>query len=225
MLVNADFSRFAIIPPEEYRWTPSPVAGIERVMLDRIGGETARATSIVRYAAGSCFPAHVHPGGEEILVLSGSISDGVATYGAGCYLRNPPGSAHRPCSDTGALLFVKLWQMSPDERRAVRIDTGDLSRWTRANGRDTCHLFAGDGERVCLQRIAPGDAMFSGFVKRPELLVLEGSVRFSGVEYGPGSWIRLPAGEFPEMAAGARGVELYLKTGGTPQSEIPGAWQ
>src|SRR6516164_874374 len=49
MLVNADFSRRVVIAPEDYRWIASPRGEVERMMLDRLGGEEARATSIVRY--------------------------------------------------------------------------------------------------------------------------------------------------------------------------------
>nr|WP_313973502.1 cupin domain-containing protein [uncultured Psychrobacter sp.] len=74
MLINADFTRRAALAPEHYQWVPSPQNGVERVMLDRVGAEKARATSIVRYAPESYFPHHMHPGGEEILVLSGTFS-------------------------------------------------------------------------------------------------------------------------------------------------------
>ena len=50
MLINADFTRRAALAPEHYQWVPSPQNGVERVMLDRVGAEKARATSIVRYA-------------------------------------------------------------------------------------------------------------------------------------------------------------------------------
>ena len=73
MLIHADFSRRALVLPHQHRWTPSPQAGVERVMLDRVGAEKGHATSLVRYAAGSNFPVHYHPGGEEILVLSGAF--------------------------------------------------------------------------------------------------------------------------------------------------------
>ncbi len=59
-------------------------------MLDRIGGEQARATSPVRYLPQTSFPEHQHPGGEEILVLEGQFSEGNRDYPAGWYLRNPP---------------------------------------------------------------------------------------------------------------------------------------
>ena len=56
-LVNADFSRRVVIATDEMPWIPSPQAGVERRPLDRIGGEVARATSLVRYAPASSFPA------------------------------------------------------------------------------------------------------------------------------------------------------------------------
>ena len=213
MLVNADFSRPAIVAPHEYHWVASPQAGVERVMLDRVGGEKARATSIVRYAPNSSFPGHLHPGGEEILVLSGTFSEGDEHYPAGWYLRNPPGSGHQPSSSEGATIFVKLWQMAPAEDRPVRIDTHDPSRWQRQAGREVCPLFSGAAEQVCLQRLAPHEALFSGPVDSAELLVLAGDLAAAGQVYGPGSWMRLPAGAYPDIAAGAQGVTLYLKTG------------
>ena len=50
MKLNADFTKPALVRPEEAVWRPSPEPGVERLMLDRIGDERARATSIVRYA-------------------------------------------------------------------------------------------------------------------------------------------------------------------------------
>ena len=64
MLINADFATRVVLKPDEQRWVPSPMAGVERKMLDRVGDEVARATSIVRYAPNSHFSAHSHGGGE-----------------------------------------------------------------------------------------------------------------------------------------------------------------
>jgi anti-sigma factor ChrR (cupin superfamily) len=69
MRLNADFSTRAAVHAARLPWMSSPVAGVERRMLDRIGDEVARATSIVRYAPDSHFSAHRHGGGEEFLVL------------------------------------------------------------------------------------------------------------------------------------------------------------
>ena len=150
MLLNADFSRLAVVTPDRHDWVASPQAGVTRVMLDRVGGEVARATSIVRYVAGSRFPSHRHPGGEEILVLSGVFSDEAGDYPAGWYLRSPPGSSHAPSSAPGTTIFVKLLQMSGEERAPVRIDTRDRGNWTRDGGRGLCPLFSDGRERVVL---------------------------------------------------------------------------
>jgi anti-sigma factor ChrR (cupin superfamily) len=213
MLINADFSRRAIVAADQYQWVASPQSGVERVMLDRLGAEQARATSIVRYAPDSFFPRHTHPRGEEVLVLSGTFSEGDAHYPAGWYMRNPPGSSHQPYSREGALLFVKLWQMRPDERQHVRIDTRDPSSWRHQGGREVCALFSSDGEEVCLQHLAPGESLFTAPVDSAELLVLAGALAMDDRCYERGSWMRLPEGDYPEITAGERGATLYLKTG------------
>jgi anti-sigma factor ChrR (cupin superfamily) len=95
LLIHADFAIPAIVTPDQYDWVSSPQVGVERVMFDRVGDEVARATSIVRYAAESYFPRHVHTGGEEIFVLAGTFSDETGHYPEGWYLRNPPGFHHQ----------------------------------------------------------------------------------------------------------------------------------
>ncbi|MGO4478503.1 cupin domain-containing protein [Massilia sp. 2TAF26] len=213
MFVNADFSRRVIVEPGQYEWVASPQAGVERMMLDRIGEEKARATSIVRYAPDSRFPPHAHPGGEEILVLSGTFSDETGDFPAGWYLRNPPGTSHQPSSAEGALIFVKLRQMMPDDERHVRIDTRDSAAWRREGDRMVCPLFSSPAEQVCLQRLEAGQVVLNGVVGGAELLVLDGEIADRERRYGPGSWIRLPAGEQGDLIAGRQGVSFYLKTG------------
>lgn len=220
MLINADFSRRTVVTPDQHRWTPSPMAGVERVMLDRVGEEKARATSIVRYAPHSHFPRHLHPGGEEIFVLSGTFSDEQGHYPAGWYLRNPPGSSHQPFSVEGATIFVKLWQMQPGDSRSVRIDTGAPASWQRQQRREVCPLFSDDIEQVCLQRLAPGQTLFADLVNGAELLVLDGSVVMEGQTCERGSWIRLPEGDAPDIAANTLGATVYLKTGHLIQTAL-----
>lgn len=53
----------------------------------------------------------------------------------------------------------------------------------------------------------------SGVVGGAELLVLEGEIADGERRYGPGSWIRLPAGEQGSFIAGRHGAVFYLKTG------------
>lgn len=213
MLIDADFSRRAIVAPDQYRWVSSPESGVERVMLDRVGAEKARATSLVRYAPRSRFPVHSHPGGEEILVLSGTFSADRDHAPAGWYLRNPPGSSHRPFSDEGALIFVKLWQMPPEERRTVRMDTGDPAGWRRHDDHEYLPLFTSDHERVELRRLAPQGVLTLASEGGAELLVLAGDLTLDGASSPQGTWIRLPPGDRPLLVAGPNGVTVYLKSG------------
>ncbi|MEL6423217.1 MAG: cupin domain-containing protein, partial [Pseudomonadota bacterium] len=108
MGINADFARRVAIDTRAMPWSPSPMPGVDRRMLDRIGEEKARATSIVRYAPNSSFPSHRHPGGEELFILEGVFEDEHGSYPAGTYVRNPPGTAHAPASTDGCVIFVKL---------------------------------------------------------------------------------------------------------------------
>ena len=122
MNLNSDFGARAAVHAARLDWTPSPIPGVDRRMLDRIGDEVARATSIVCYAPHSHFSAHTHGGGEEFLVLDGVFQDERGDYPAGTYVRNPPTSRHTPGSEPGCTIFVKLWQFDPDDRTQLRID-------------------------------------------------------------------------------------------------------
>lgn len=53
MDLHADLRQRALLHTSALDWMPSPMAGVERRMLDRRGDEVARATSIVRYGPGS----------------------------------------------------------------------------------------------------------------------------------------------------------------------------
>ena len=130
MELNADFLQRVAVHAAQLPWTPSPMAGVHRRMLDRIGDEVARATSIVRYAPHSHFSPHTHGGGEEFLVLDGVFSDEHGDFGPGTYVRNPPGSRHTPGSAKGCTILVKLRQMDPDDQEHVRIDT-TTAAWQR----------------------------------------------------------------------------------------------
>ncbi len=92
MLIHADMTKRAVSFADEAEWVLSPMAGVERRMLERDGDEVARATSVVRYRPGSRFPRHEHALGEEFLVLEGTFADELGEYSAGTYVRNPPGS-------------------------------------------------------------------------------------------------------------------------------------
>ncbi len=215
MELNADFSQRVVVHAAHLAWTPSPVAGVDRRMLDRVGGEVARATSIVRYAANSRFPAHTHGGGEEFLVLDGVFEDEHGDFPAGSYVRNPPTSRHTPGSAPGCVLFVKLWQFDPKDRNEIRLDTGKMA-YRPAPGRpgvELMRLFADGREEVRLERWAPGAAIALEAPGGAEVLVLEGGFDDGGDRFEPQSWLRLPPGAALRAPAGPAGCRAWVKTG------------
>jgi hypothetical protein len=184
-------------------------------MLDRIGDELARATSIVRYAPHSRFSSHTHGGGEEFLVLDGVFQDEQGDYPAGTYVRNPPTSSHTPGSDPGCTIFVKLWQFDLDDRTTIRIDTSALSFAPSPDlqGVDFAVLYESFRELVLLERWAPGISIAVPIPGGIELLVLDGGFIESGEEFTPLSWLRLPAGTTLQATAGRSGCRLWVKSG------------
>lgn len=218
MRINADFTKAAVVMPDAHRWVPSPQGGVARVMLDRVGGERARATSLVRYDQGSRFPAHEHPGGEEILVLDGVFSDAEQDFPAGWYLRNPPGSVHQPFSDDGAVIFAKLWQMEGAEAGPVRTDTRDPANWRRNGGREQCALFDNGQECVRMERLLPGQRLTLDATSGAELLVVDGELANDVGRFPARSWIRTPASSWVELEAG-KATTVFIKTGHLPTPE------
>ena len=213
--INADFEQRAVLRPADARWQPSPLPGVERWMLDRVGGEVARATSLVRYAPGSRFERHVHGGGEEILVLDGVFSDGSGDHGAGTYLRNPPGSAHEPQSREGCLLFVKLRQFAADDLQPVRIATrAEPWRQGLVPGLSVMPLHEHNGISTALVRWAP-DTRFHphSHPGGEEILVLDGVFCDEFGAYPAGSWLRSPPWSRHAPFTGPEGALIYVKVG------------
>jgi anti-sigma factor ChrR (cupin superfamily) len=214
--INADFSRRVAVHAARLPWVPSPMAGVERRMLDRIGEEVARATSIVRYAPASSFSPHAHAGGEEFLVLEGVFEDEYGAFPAGSYVRNPPTSRHTPTSASGCTLFVKLWQFDPADRTEVKLNTDRMTFEAAANrpGVGVLPLFRDDGEDVRLEQWAPGAAITLDAPGGTELLVLDGGFDDDGRDrFEPLSWLRLPAGSALQAKAGPAGCKTWIKTG------------
>ena len=215
MKINADFSERVQLDTGEMPWTPSPMAGVDRRPLDRIGGEVARATSIVRYAEGSAFPAHTHGGGEEFVVLDGVFQDEHGDYPAGTYVRNPPGTSHTPGSAPGCTIFVKLWQFAPDDQAPVSVAMDEAPTETDPfrPAVTVTPLFENAEERVAMERLASGGAAAWVAAGGAELLVLSGDGSEGGAPLVTGSWLRVPDGEALSLIAGQAGLTYWIKTG------------
>ena len=216
MRLNADFSERVVVRPDDYQWVDAPSAGVERMMLDRVGDEVARATSLVRFAANATFPEHTHGAGEEFLVLEGAFGDEHEIYPAGTYVRNPAGTSHSPrVGDQGCLIFVKLCQFDDSDQAQLAIDTrkADFSEGP-IPGIEYLRLHEYQGEQVAIIRWAP-DTPYERHDHNggEEVLVLEGAYYDEFGSYPAGTWVRSPHGSPHEPYTKDEGALIYVKTG------------
>lgn len=220
MELNADFDKPVLIHTEQQPWLASPSAGVERRMLDRIGDEVARATTIVRFAEGSAFSAHTHNGGEEYIVLDGVFQDEYGDFPIGTYVRNPPTSRHTPRSDAGCTIFVKLWQFDPDDRTQIAIDM-HAALGPEEDGIATAELFKDSREHVTYRAVQSGATLRLSEAGGTEMLVIGGSVTHGGTELSKGAWLRLPDGETLDVTASRDGARVWIKTGHLQHVAVP----
>jgi len=212
--LNMDFSKKVVINTNTVEWAASPLAGVQRRMLDRDGAESGRATSIVRFDPGSYFTPHVHGGGEEFIVLDGVFSDEHGDFPPGTYVRNPVGSEHQPSSKQGCTIFVKLWQMDETDQDFVRIDTGSKP-WAPGlvEGLSVMPLHQFGTEHVALVNWQPGTVFQRhAHMGGEEILVLEGTFEDEHGSYPKGTWIRSPSGSTHKPFS-REGCTIYVKTG------------
>lgn len=216
MKLNADFNKKIVIRPDNYKWVPSPMPGVERMMLDRIGDEVARATTIVKFAPNSKFSPHDHDGGEEFFVLSGIFSDEHADYPAGSYIRNPIGTFHTPhIGDAGATIFVKLCQFEKEDQKQFSINTND-AKWYPGlvPGLSVMPLHEYVSEHVALVKWAPNtNFQPHQHMGGEEIFVLEGTFYDEHGIYPKGSWLRSPHLSQHNPYTKQDGALIYVKTG------------
>ncbi len=194
MNIRDDLNKTAFVSSKNFTWQPSPLPGVERVLLDRVGDEVAVATSLVRYAPGANFDPHSHALGEEFVVLDGVFSDEHGDYPAGSYIRNPPGTAHKPHSDPGCVIFVKLRQFDDKDLTPVKAQIPLTPSTTHATP-----LYQYQDEVVSYVHVGAGERFaFSASYYVRELLVLAGELDWQQEvthRLGPWSWIRMAPGD------------------------------
>ena len=212
--LNADLSQRCVVDANTLDWVASPAAGVSRRMLERDGGEVARATSIVRYAPGSAFAPHTHDGGEEILVLEGKLHDEHGVYGPGTYIKSPIGSSHAPSSPEGCTLFVKLRHLDERDSERVVIDTRS-SDWHQGMvpGLKVLPLNTFETQNTALVRWAP-DTFFNPHRHwgGEEIFVVEGVFSDEHGNYPAGSWLRSPHMS-QHLPFSREGCLILVKTG------------
>lgn len=220
MELNADFKKRVVVHSEQLEWTASPMPGVNRRMLDRIGGEVARATTIVRFAAESQFSEHTHTGGEEYIVLDGIFQDQYGDFPAGTYVRNPPTTSHAPKSGKGCTVFVKLWQFDKDDRNQFRKNMADELA-APVEGVATAKLHGDDRETVTYSHLDANATLTNTDDGGIEVLVIDGSFNESGETLGKGAWLRLPDGQPLTATAGSDGAKIWIKTGHLAHAKPP----
>ena len=213
MHLNADYSQRVVLNHYALDWVASPQAGVDRRMLERSGAEVAKATSIVRYQAGSKFESHHHELGEEILVLEGVFSDENADYPAGTYVMNPPGSSHAPHSVDGCTIFVKLRHLGADQQHKEVVDTRTADWYQGMVPGLTVMPLMKQGLGSTLVRWAPQTYFnphrhFGG----EEIFVVDGVFEDEHGRYPAGSWIRSPHLSLHQPFS-QEGCTIFVKTG------------
>jgi len=191
--LNMDFSKTALSHPKEQVWLGSPADGVSRIPLEREAAESGHTTSFVKFEPGSFFPPHQHPLGEEIYVLDGTFSDENGDYPAGSYIRNPPGSQHRPFTEGGCTLFVKLDQFQTGDNKHV-VTRPEDQQWRQGIGNlKVVSLHAFNTESTALVWW-PENEVFQPHTHwgGEEIVVISGAFIDEHGEYPKGSWIRSP---------------------------------
>jgi anti-sigma factor ChrR (cupin superfamily) len=87
-------------------WQPYAFPGVERLPLYAEPGHP-ETMHLLRIAPGVRLPSVELPGGEELLVLEGTLEDEHGAHPAGTWIRHPAGARHAPRTATGCLLYVK----------------------------------------------------------------------------------------------------------------------
>jgi quercetin dioxygenase-like cupin family protein len=103
---NRENRDLLIVRGNDGAWEDTGVAGVRvrRLLVDESRNQF---TALVRMAAGTSYPRHVHNGPEECLVLEGDIRMGDAVLHAGDYQYAPPDTLHGVQStEKGCLLLI-----------------------------------------------------------------------------------------------------------------------
>lgn len=215
--LHTDVSQRVVLHTPSLPWQASPVAGVERRPLERDGGEIARATSVVRYAAGARFTSHTHELGEEFLVLEGIFEDEHGSYGPGTYVKNPPGSSHTPFTRDGVTIWVKLRHLDVADTERVVVDTA-TAQWYpgMVAGLSVLPLSEYATQHTALVRWAPGTRFnrhrhFGG----EEIFVVHGTFEDEHGSYPTGTWIRSPHMS-EHQPFSLEGCTILVKTGHLP---------
>lgn len=148
-------------------------------------------------------------------MLEGVFQDEHGDFAAGSYIRNPPQSKHKPGSENGCVIFVKLWQFQPDDRKHVRLQTNLMPSIVHPKFKNVAEtlLYKDDFEEVSLLHFKPYASIDIDTKGGAELLVLEGTVNEQADTLVKNSWLRMPINSSINVKAGSNGAKVWFKTG------------
>jgi quercetin dioxygenase-like cupin family protein len=110
-----------LVRSQSVEWKPLAEPGVSGVYVKvlRFDEHTRRApTILLKFDPGATYPAHNHPGGEEIFVLEGDIALGKDRLSAGDYLYTAPDNKHGVRSEKGCVVLVNV----PEEVEIIKVE-------------------------------------------------------------------------------------------------------
>lgn len=114
-----------LVRSDQVEWRPLDEPGVVGVFVKVLRfDEVARRapTILLKFEAGATYPAHNHPGGEEIFVLEGDVRLGKDHLQKGDYLYTAPNNKHAVSSEDGCIILVNV----PEEVEILKRSTSIL---------------------------------------------------------------------------------------------------
>lgn len=109
-----------LVRPEEMVWHEHPaLSGVSIAELYRQDGFPEQ-TRLLRLEPNTDLPFTAMPGGEEIFVIDGDMSDEHGTYQRHSWVRFASGSGHKPRTSKGCTLYVSKRRGEADETSKAR---------------------------------------------------------------------------------------------------------
>ena len=102
-----------LVRSHQAEWRQLSEPGVSGIFVKtlRYDKETRRSpTILLKFEAGATYPAHNHPGGEEVFVIEGDLKLGKDHLYAGDYLYTSPNGNHAAWSENGCVALVNVPQ-------------------------------------------------------------------------------------------------------------------
>lgn len=109
-----------LVRSNQIEWQPLPEEGVTGIYVKSLQFDQATQRSptiLLKFEAGATYPAHTHPGGEEVFVLEGEIKIGKDHLCAGDYLYTAPDGKHAVRSEKGCIVLLKAPQATVEIRQ------------------------------------------------------------------------------------------------------------